>query len=1002
MVDHAVVIGIDHYKRPEWALRAAVADARAFARWVTEPGAGRATPETTDLLLSPRPDDDGEDPFPSERATQAALGNVLAKLGLGDGVAGERLWFYYAGHALTAQGAGPGTPPVLMPEDVEDLDRYFFLGAIELAKLIAILQIKPPTTQIFFIDACRGLVQTQEAAFATTQLVFDLSKVPGASKATSRQAVLCGTTAGQLANELGAHGLFSRALLEGLRARGPELSPDFDRQDLVLTFDAVTRYTKERVRALAEDRRPGTGALPAQDPWPSLLGMSGSEPVARFDHAPKARLMMEVEPTKARKVAAAGIRTWLPHLGKFELVEQRTAPLSDIVQWELPLGSHGVVVEAEGYAPWHRSVTLRDDDSLHARLLADDDPTRNGGLESLAPTLPAVEGTGRLLIEGADPLARIEVFDHANVRVGAGWERLSLSTIPVGPYRVEVSWPGLPAQTYREVVWGHRTTRVVGTPHGIRIPAALEMPLAERGFSPDGAFTSPSELLGHTLTDRVGALLTWAAVAAWAGSGAGQRLRLLRVTPAEDPEPDAAYLHLLLADVAESDDGAEPSPLTAVVRCDDVEVETTPLRSLPEHARQVVVSLANASTELALVAPGLALRLDVPRIPGAVWIVAIAREADGRLAVTRHLHPVSGDLSPLVRLSAANASALEAGLSLLPDEADRIRNHDADPLTLVVLGYRLAREDRLGELDLDALVDALPGVADVHLLRALSAGDDDARDEAMTAAQACGRPLVREGYERLLAWTEAQAAKQGLPPPMVVAPALGGQVWTVRDARPRSAIDPASPAIDVAALRALAPAWATRILAAADASARVAHPRGGHGSGFAIEGGMLVTAGFVVDGPVGSLDPAVQVAFDDAGEDARVAPEIVARTEGRSGLLRLRLADPDVVPLPRADADPAVGQRIAVVGFPAVDARIPVDAIERAFGVLPIGHKMITPGVITAVDGDALHYDCWTLTGSAGGPIVDLATGAVLGVHLGGQYDDARQTKTGYGVRLPS
>ena len=57
MSDRALVIGLDAYEHQQaWELRAAVRDAVAFAKWVTAPGAGRATEETLTLLLSPHPD----------------------------------------------------------------------------------------------------------------------------------------------------------------------------------------------------------------------------------------------------------------------------------------------------------------------------------------------------------------------------------------------------------------------------------------------------------------------------------------------------------------------------------------------------------------------------------------------------------------------------------------------------------------------------------------------------------------------------------------------------------------------------------------------------------------------------------------------------------------------------------------------------------------------------------------------------------------------------------
>jgi hypothetical protein len=43
MSDRALVIGLDAYDNQAWELRAAVRDALAFAKWVTAPGAGRAT-----------------------------------------------------------------------------------------------------------------------------------------------------------------------------------------------------------------------------------------------------------------------------------------------------------------------------------------------------------------------------------------------------------------------------------------------------------------------------------------------------------------------------------------------------------------------------------------------------------------------------------------------------------------------------------------------------------------------------------------------------------------------------------------------------------------------------------------------------------------------------------------------------------------------------------------------------------------------------------------------
>jgi len=55
------------------------------------------------------------------------------------------------------------------------------------------------------------------------------------------------------------------------------------------------------------------------------------------------------------------------------------------------------------------------------------------------------------------------------------------------------------------------------------------------------------------------------------------------------------------------------------------------------------------------------------------------------------------------------------------------------------------------------------------------------------------------------------------------------------------------------------------------------------------------------------------------------------------------------------------------------------------------------PGVMIAVDPTMLTYECWTMAGVAGGPIIDLATGEVIGIHHSGRYEGGAK-KLGFGV----
>jgi uncharacterized caspase-like protein len=211
MTDRALVIGLDAYDNPAWELRAAVRDAVKFAEWVTAPGAGRATPETLTLLLSPHPDRPVND-LKYEPATQERIKTALVAH-TKNGMGAERLWFFYAGHGIAPGGGGPDQAPVVVPTDVKDLDVYRWYP-IELGSWIRQMQVCPPEYQLYFVDACRGIVVSEDVATATQTLFFDLSKMKSGEQA--RQAVLFATTAGQLANEQGLHGLFGGALIDGL------------------------------------------------------------------------------------------------------------------------------------------------------------------------------------------------------------------------------------------------------------------------------------------------------------------------------------------------------------------------------------------------------------------------------------------------------------------------------------------------------------------------------------------------------------------------------------------------------------------------------------------------------------------------------------------------------------------------------------------------------------------------------------------------------------------
>ncbi|MDY3558401.1 effector-associated domain EAD1-containing protein [Gemmata sp. JC673] len=89
-------------------------------------------------------------------------------------------------------------------------------------------------------------------------------------------------------------------------------------------------------------------------------------------------------------------------------------------------------------------------------------------------------------------------------------------------------------------------------------------------------------------------------------------------------------------------------------------------------------------------------------------------------------------------------------------------------------------------------------------------------------------------------------------------------------------------------------------------------------------------------------------------------------------------------PLRLSAQPPAAGRHAAVIGYPAADARMDQTLVRRVFGDV-FDVKRVALGQITGVAGATVRHDCMTAAGTAGAPIVDLLTGEVVGMHLGGR-----------------
>jgi S1-C subfamily serine protease len=78
------------------------------------------------------------------------------------------------------------------------------------------------------------------------------------------------------------------------------------------------------------------------------------------------------------------------------------------------------------------------------------------------------------------------------------------------------------------------------------------------------------------------------------------------------------------------------------------------------------------------------------------------------------------------------------------------------------------------------------------------------------------------------------------------------------------------------------------------------------------------------------------------------------------------------------------GANVVVVGYPFSDGRNPL-FVDTIFGG-KLGVKRLAPGEFIGTKRGALFHDCSTLGGNSGSPLVDMATGAVVGLHGDGAF----------------
>jgi V8-like Glu-specific endopeptidase len=198
-----------------------------------------------------------------------------------------------------------------------------------------------------------------------------------------------------------------------------------------------------------------------------------------------------------------------------------------------------------------------------------------------------------------------------------------------------------------------------------------------------------------------------------------------------------------------------------------------------------------------------------------------------------------------------------------------------------------------------------------------------------------------------------------------------------------------------------------RVEPAIAAVARVDAPEGSTlpyvGTAFVVGPDLLLTAllrnsGFESDTFDAGMAPIVDFGHEALGGEslrAEVEEVVCSVPEWNVELIRVNLSEA-IEPLKLSVAPPEelVGRDVALIGYPSRDIRNDQLLMQRIFGGV-FDAKRISPGRVRENLGGelgpagALIHDCTSMGGCNGSPVVDVTSGEVVGVHLGGRYLEA-------------
>jgi hypothetical protein len=767
MANWAIVIGVDRYWTERACLKGAVRDALRTREWLLDPAGGNVPAENMALILSPL---DGKEPEGVEfvEATRGQTVTAIEDLLKRSGEQGERLYFFYAGHGLTARVSNRDENALV----AQDFSETLTDNSLALRSLWERFETTQFQDQFLFVDACRN-IPWENVEFEVGRWPLPRRRDPGLPP--TQQFILYATSPGLKARELreagNERGAFTEVLLQGLKGAGTAKAWSAETQNYQVRWERLVKH----VRAELERQRLSVRGNLAREVFQipqdgGARGVAGREdnpvltefPSGSF---PAETLKVELTPSAVAPVAEVTVldEAAVP-------VESKTQLTGLPVEFSLPPKTYSLHAIAPEY---DRAVARPPVDLYEPREIPLE--LAKAAAARAAPTngdavLRGVggNGTGELHVHCSDPLAPVEIADEPGqvLAVANGDVTRELAA---GFYRARLRMPGAPVvEELVELTPGaHPTVE-------LEPPAAPESSVVRDVLDTIGGDVRPdntvevSEVAGPIASPHLSTLLTLAGGVAVHDPGYGRRLHGLGLKAFKQAIPRNAQSGLYVLFGVDADDPKLAKQLLGGLQLRTWAAEER-VPGEPQRPLRVgkIPGIAEFAAPTGVGAHWLAIEpvegppsvFALAQLPGRFTMVTIVFESGQARAFqySPSLRPDDSthprtlrrlELMQRVLLSGSLEGANETALELL-------RAKQVDPLAGCLGAYIFLRQGRAKDLEraVGNLLRLYPELSDTHVLAGEFAAarrkHADAK-KAFAKAIEVGVPLFGEGLTRLL------------------------------------------------------------------------------------------------------------------------------------------------------------------------------------------------------------------------------------------------------------